>query len=593
MKKSPKLQTLLFEVQSGLHYDITSQLRAVKVDIDEYEQILFFWFYYDGEISDWEEKIMNNCIDEIKNEVINSFGTIYEDKRWVRRWDYPKQIPESGYYVFLRDETIFQSNQPVQIPPEPYCNKKIVEWAKIHLFSQYALLGNVRPNLRALKCDVDQIKHIVYFWFYFDGPISDEDKKITEHIAQTVTLFFGLQYRFELHIDRLDAPQDFPHAGRLVYAKCEYHLLDIEKEKLNEDKVIKSWYDFTANRSENYRNRALFENKFNIIMHEIFLVSIFQNYRAIKWAIDPLKRKIYLWIYLDREIQETDLLILKSLFRKISTDYYVREGNYILEEHIEQLEAPSKIPNIGNYIFLRNEHLTEEDTSPDWLGDHKKTEFIHWLEAEVKYLWQHANIHSNTTCYTYIQNLSAGLNLRAVKMYVNEVDKEVKFLLFFQQTPADDDIEKIEELLQKIQNQISQKYTPRVYTACYPFPEKIPTIGECIFLREGEVVPDKNNEADVFSLLLLAINKILIGKIRDNLQIIKADVNELKKTLYFWFYFLDTSSEIDYNLMTDIIDQCSRLWPDYSYKQEIIEYKNNSNLDFMGKYIYVRRYIIG
>ena len=515
MCESSELQLFLMKMQRFLLDSVRPQLRAVKVDIDEDEHVLFFWFYFDGEISYGEEGEINFTVELVSDSMINKLGSLYTAKKYILRWDYPKKIPESGYYAYLRDETIFP-NHPSSLEPssfEFYYNSEFFILENLPLLSQYALLGNVRPNLRAVKTGASLNCGMIYLWFYFDGVISDEDRKIAEIIGNKVISSLGPEFHLELNIDRLDAPEPIPSIGDYAYERGESPFRD---ERTDEDDDVSFWHDCTAHKNEKYDNSTLSEAKWFYDICQFLLIRIGLNYRAISFALDPFRRKIYLWFYLDGEIHKEDIDEIKSHCSELCS----KRDNYVIEDHIARLDFPSKIPLIGRYIFLRDElplteqllssispyHLVtiQEHIFASLLGQKfQKSEFIKWLHAEVSHLWQQAASNTSQSDNQSLE-LSLGASLRAVKIYANEVEKELNLLFFFHKV-LDEDSEKVEEIVQKVKNKISSEYSVRILFTVYEFPKKNPSVGEVIYLREGE----ENATQKMLSLPLQALFEAL------------------------------------------------------------------------------------
>jgi hypothetical protein len=91
------------------------------------------------------------------------------------------------------------------------------------LFSvQRALLGEVRPNLRAVTANYDDCHVLVTL--YFDGPISDGDRETTSEIETEVIAYFPSTIEVRANWIRADAPGRIDDAGLWIFARKEPEL---------------------------------------------------------------------------------------------------------------------------------------------------------------------------------------------------------------------------------------------------------------------------------------------------------------------------------------------------------------------------------
>lgn len=88
------------------------------------------------------------------------------------------------------------------------------------LFSvQRALLGEVRPNLRVVTANYDD-SHVVIS-FYFDGPVSDDDRETASEIETEVIAYFPPAIKIAANCIRVDAPERITDGGLWIYARKE------------------------------------------------------------------------------------------------------------------------------------------------------------------------------------------------------------------------------------------------------------------------------------------------------------------------------------------------------------------------------------
>lgn len=621
-----RLQIFLLSVQISLWGSVRPQLRAVKVDLGEGGTAVH-WFYYDGEISESDKRVID-IITSRANYGLARTGI----ESYILRWDYPQMIPEQGYYVYLRNETS-NINEKLKIDHDIYFNKNASSIYNLHLLSMHALLGKVRPNLRSIKIDINEAKNIVYFWFYFDGEVSAEDKQIVENICTEVIAFFSSEYCLEVNIDRLDYPQKIPSLGGYLYKRDE-SIFGEEEVPVRESDESRRWDTLTVNPVEMYDSRLPFTYNYISLLRKSLLGKIIPRLRAIKFATEPSRRRILLWVYFDGEILEEDLFLVEAALARTSKE------NYTVKIVVERLDFPSKIPTIGHYLFLREESLpkvseeiargnTEGTTSEidcflhfktqqvlypisPYLGLPKLKDIISYISnaeqvrkkdyefykaelqkrtnAEVIQLWDSTGSSRRASNGQCDVELFLALNLRAVQVDIDIVKKKLYFWFFFHERATASNRKRAKEVIQKIKKQFNPKFTHEGYMVQHDFPKQIPVYGAFAYLREGEKeVPEQNNllDAPVIYLFFQVVHEALIGRIKPHLRAVKIDVNEFKKNFHFWFYYDEALSEEDRLISKAIVDY-SRVWPNFSYVVEIERLDYPHKIPHIGRYIYRR-----
>ncbi len=94
------IEYALLAVQSALLGIVTPALRAVVVDVNKEEQLLYLHFYYDGEVEEQVIELWRCAITEASADL----GPDCKLDNGVQRLDYPKKIPFCGRYAYLRKE---------------------------------------------------------------------------------------------------------------------------------------------------------------------------------------------------------------------------------------------------------------------------------------------------------------------------------------------------------------------------------------------------------------------------------------------------------------------------------------------------------
>ena len=98
--KSLSIVDALISIQTALLGVVTPALRAVIVDYNPDEEILFVRFYYDGSISEDLEDLWQCAITEASAHL----GPDCFVDEGVERLDYPQKIPRRDRYAYLRKE---------------------------------------------------------------------------------------------------------------------------------------------------------------------------------------------------------------------------------------------------------------------------------------------------------------------------------------------------------------------------------------------------------------------------------------------------------------------------------------------------------
>ncbi len=89
----------MLDTQEALLGSVVPSLRSVTVNIDVERKILYFAFFYDGEVTDEFAQLAHN----VCNKVGANFPAYVVDRK-IERLDFPKKIPLSGRYAYFRNE---------------------------------------------------------------------------------------------------------------------------------------------------------------------------------------------------------------------------------------------------------------------------------------------------------------------------------------------------------------------------------------------------------------------------------------------------------------------------------------------------------
>lgn len=248
----------LLSVQSALLGEVTPELRAVVVDLDKEDDLLFLRFYYDGEVSEKQIDLWQCAMTE------SDAGTRMMDGN-VERLDYPQEIPFRGRYAYRRKEPILpdvtkDSEAIVQVQRELVDFQEIIglfvspvldarletQWGIIHyvkdgchivpaksqaytidilplayamLSMQRALLGVVIKELITVIVDVS--REWVYIRFYYEGDVPCDVLEDWECAMTETWADLGSEYVLDGRIERMTYPTPIPFRGRHAYRRKE------------------------------------------------------------------------------------------------------------------------------------------------------------------------------------------------------------------------------------------------------------------------------------------------------------------------------------------------------------------------------------
>jgi hypothetical protein len=198
-------------LQDALLGKIRLNLRAVKADMDESKKVLYFWFYFHENISEEELFTVKQAIQETKE----LFNNQYAYEGHIERLDYPAKIPHIGMTFYKRYEKLVDV---VNVQNSWTYPEENIAFFLSRMQTQ--LLGNVRPNLRAVKLDVNEHERKLYTWFFFDGNISSDDSAMAEEITRKL-LPGGSLFVPVIAKEQLNFPQIIPHIGTYAYLRDE------------------------------------------------------------------------------------------------------------------------------------------------------------------------------------------------------------------------------------------------------------------------------------------------------------------------------------------------------------------------------------
>ena len=208
------IEYALLAMQSALLREITPELRAVIVDLDQDEQLLYIYFYFDKEVSETRINIWDCVIAEASTDL----GPEFLLKAKIERLDYPQTIPSCGYCAYLRKEPSASHDKN-----NLFRRVKITEITMGYalLSVQQAMLGVVTPELRAVVVDFDAVKPLLYIRFYYDGEVPEKLLDLWQCAINEASTEFSPNCMLDGKVERADSPRSFPFRGRYAYFRKE------------------------------------------------------------------------------------------------------------------------------------------------------------------------------------------------------------------------------------------------------------------------------------------------------------------------------------------------------------------------------------
>ncbi len=176
-----------------------SHLRAIKIAVDSFEKSLFLLFVFDGPFYADDSIKAKKLIQQVEL----SFFSGYSHEGYMARYDHPEQIPTIGHVAYLYSSEIIK-----QVDARERFFQSVSE----------ALVGRISEHLRAVKVELDEYKKIAYFWFYFTGEVTADDKSFARSITD---LSCPATFKCNSSLQQLDSPMPIPTIGCVIYRSYE------------------------------------------------------------------------------------------------------------------------------------------------------------------------------------------------------------------------------------------------------------------------------------------------------------------------------------------------------------------------------------
>lgn len=201
------------------------------------------------------------------------------------------------------------------------------------LSTQKALLEVVSPELRAVVLDIDFEAEVLYIRYYYHGEVSEELMNTWDCSTADIDTDKGI---FDIKIERLDYPNPIPMRGKLAY---------LRKEPPGFQKPI----FVMEERTFAYVMLAVQNALLGVVIPEL---------RSVVVDVDEEKRLLYIRFYYHGEVNQEVI----DLWKMAISEVIALLPGYALDQGVERLDQPSKIPFRGRYAYLRKERSWFSDS---------------------------------------------------------------------------------------------------------------------------------------------------------------------------------------------------------------------------------------
>lgn len=214
---SSTLSYLMLSAGRALLGHVASSLRAFMVDFDE-KGIIYSYFVYEEEVNDFLFDLSSCTMAEI--DLGAEYSETYSYNDTIIHLSYPEKIPFKGHLVYLRYEPNLEGQYP-SIEYSQFYKKTDYLYPSLFLDMQHALLAKVTPALREVSMTINIEQKVIDLYFFYDGPISEQDYHLATLAAQGGNRSFP-NFSVRTFIERVDFPQRiFSKSERSVYVRYE------------------------------------------------------------------------------------------------------------------------------------------------------------------------------------------------------------------------------------------------------------------------------------------------------------------------------------------------------------------------------------
>jgi hypothetical protein len=444
-----------------------------------------------------------------------------------------------------------------------------------------ALLGAIRPQLRAVEVRFDENEKTIFFLAYFDGEISgDDESKISSsfnYASKYILRSLGTPYIVQKQIFRWDTPKKLPQDGLYVYVRDETPFFE------KNDMTWASNFDDEINEMTQLRFVSIYA----------LLGRARQNLRHFYTTINERKYILYFWFYFDGEISAAD----REIATRISNDVIAffrskHDRRYQGELHIDRYDFPQEIPNIGaSPIYMRDESILGQEEQEVDVTENEDQKLWHNLESgkELAFSWRTPFTSDE---FYYIARLALldriKSSWRAIQFAIDHLHRTIHLRFY-----VDGEISKED---QDLTNSISQDFSLCQYNiekeiqkseASLPLPHS-----ECYLYRRYESPSHIFNSDTLLQRMKTDIDRSWNSPdthIKSRLRDVQIAVNDIEKKFNIVFFFADSFCEEDIKKAHGVIGRVSEYLPDYTGENYIARYDFPESIPGIGASIYPKR----
>ena len=215
-----KIDDLVYYSNRALWCEVRPNMRQVSVGYFKGENRFVLYLFYDKPLTQEEEGY--DVAGTILVQVISDFTDpelIWEEEIIVV--PYPQNLPQKGIPIFRRYEAI-SSEEPCVNLVEPSPNLEDV--GALIFFSNKALLGEVRPNMRHVSVDYIKEEKKFSLYLFYNDPLTreEEDYDVSGTIlAKIRSNFTDPEVNWESRVIIVTYPEWLPQQGKCIFRRYE------------------------------------------------------------------------------------------------------------------------------------------------------------------------------------------------------------------------------------------------------------------------------------------------------------------------------------------------------------------------------------
>lgn len=313
---------------------VRPRLRYVGCSLHEHKKIAYFFIYFDGEISTDDEAHAQKIVDC----AVTFFKGSYVTKTTTEQIDYPKPVPRLGTTIYERNESVF--SYKCTISPKTWVNVKDLssntsaiqndEFDLLLSNFRINLLGEIRPNWKAVQFTVNRLHKKGHCWFHYAGGSGEVITRVAEKFKRTATKW---GFDFELSVECIKDGAPIPRYGHFLFMRDDPALC-VAVHNITNYKTVREFV--TAQIPAIWKQNVL---------------------RAVLIDAHESDKKIYVYFVYNEPVRDEEATNARTLIKILKDAVfqgYSSEGFFAHYHHFES------IPKIGYPAYLDAEEKTLE-----------------------------------------------------------------------------------------------------------------------------------------------------------------------------------------------------------------------------------------